>query len=80
MNPTESRQAIDYRDIAERYNDLARGQVLRLPRVYNITHFRRALERRGLTHRIDFKVSHQGSNCVIKRLSDVEMRTQTEEE
>lgn len=76
MNPTEHRpESLDYRGIAERYNALPPGRAFRIARVYNITHFRRALERRGLAHRVDFKVAHQGNHCIIRRLSDVPMDT-----
>lgn len=74
MKTTEDRpNRIDYGDIARRYNELEKGCALRIPRVYNITHFRAALERRGLLHRADFKASVKGRQCIIKKLSDARM-------
>lgn len=74
MNTDTDKPGIDYTDIARRYNELPIGRVILLPRVYHITNFRRRLESRGLTYRVDFKVYHQGRHCVIRRLRESEMQ------
>lgn len=58
---------IDYRKIAEAFNELPVGRTLRLDPVYNITVFRRTLERRAPSG--SFEVFQRRGNCFLKRVT-----------
>ena len=62
---------IDYRKLAEVYNQLAVGRTLKLDPVYNITAFRRTLERRAPAG--SFEVFQRRGNCFIKRITEDSM-------
>lgn len=64
-------QRIDYRKIAETYNSMEVGKVMRLESVYNITAFRRSLERRLPAG--NFDAYQRGKKCFIKRITSVPM-------
>ncbi|MCY1361516.1 hypothetical protein D9M69_481840 [compost metagenome] len=48
------------------------GSTLRMDKVYNITTFRQALERRGITAG-DATVFHRGNKCLITKQTDARM-------
>jgi len=62
---------LDYGKIAEAYNSLQVGQMLKLDPVYNITAFRRSLERR--LDKANFEAFHRGGHCFLKRKSTTPM-------
>lgn len=64
-------QRIDYRALAELYNKMAVGQTLKHAPVYNITVFRRNLQRRVAEG--SFSVFQRSGHCFIKRLTTAEM-------
>ncbi len=64
-------QRIDYRALADTYNKMAVGQTLKRPQVYNITMFRRNLQRRVAEG--GFEVYQRNGHCFIKRLTTAEM-------
>ena len=63
---------IDYRKIAEKFNTMEVGDTLRLDKVYNVTAFRRHLERR--TAKGALSVHQRHGKCFVKRLSDTPMQ------
>lgn len=67
LTPKQTR--IDYDKIAERYNSAQPGRGIEIPKVSNITNFKKALERRGLKEGEDFKAWHDGNVCKVQRLT-----------
>lgn len=63
---------IDYRAIAEKFNGMEVGKTMRLPKVYNITSFRRNLENRVKPEAIN--VYQRDGSCFIKRLTSEQMQ------
>ncbi len=64
---------LDYRGLAQAYNDLALGQSLRLRKQTNITNFKTALSRRDLEEGTDYRACQRGRHCYLTRLSDTPM-------
>lgn len=62
---------IDYERIAKVFNKMRPGQAMKLPKVYNITSFRRNLARRAPPSA--FEAYHREGHCYVKRLSEVGM-------
>lgn len=62
---------LNYREIAEAYNNLRVGQVLKRGGVYNITSFRKNLERR--LEKSNFEVYQRNGACFLKRKTAVLM-------
>lgn len=60
---------VDYPEIAAKYNELERGQALRLSKLSNVTHFKQALGRRGLKEGVDYEARQRGRFCFLKRIS-----------
>lgn len=69
----QPRQYIDYRLLADEYNRAPVRGTVRIPRVYNITLFRRALTNRGLAEK-DFSVANRGKECVIYKWTETAMK------
>jgi hypothetical protein len=63
---------LDYDEIATLYNTIAIGQAVKIKKVYNVTLFRQAIERRGLSS-ADVHIYQRGS-CYIERKSDTPMQ------
>lgn len=64
---------VDYDEVANRYNELPVGGVIRMERHTNIVHFKNALKRRGLEEHRDYKAYQRGKHCFLKRQSDKSM-------
>lgn len=63
---------IDYAELVDIYNKTYVGGKFRIPRVYNVTLFRRNLLRRGLAAD-DIAVYQRGGHCYLQRLTDAVM-------
>lgn len=63
---------IDYAELVDIYNKTYVTGKIRIPKVYNVTLFRKSLLRRGLTEK-DLAVWQRGQHCYIQRLTDAVM-------
>ncbi len=66
--------AIDYAEVAKSYNRIQPLQALRMGQVYNISLFKAALVRRGVTHGTDFKAFNKKGHTYVQRVSEKNMR------
>lgn len=60
---------MDYQRIAKAYNETPVGHSVVIPRVKNVTLFKAALYRRGLTDD-DFEAGNRRRECWITRLTE----------
>jgi hypothetical protein len=63
----------DYPAISKAYNEMPVGKALKLPRVYNVTLFRKTLTRHGLED-TDAAVFQRGNACFIQRKTETLMQ------
>lgn len=68
-----SAEQIDYAALATHYNALQIGGAVVMDKVYNITLFKRALERRGVVHNTDFQAYNADGKTYVKRLTITRM-------
>lgn len=64
---------IDYNKLADYYNSAEVEGAVEMDEVYNITLFKKALERRGLTLDEDFSAFNKDGKTFVKRLSQASM-------
>ena len=64
---------LDYAKIAKNYNSLAIGGAVVMDKVYNITSFKAALARRGVTVNVDFQAYNVRGETLVKRLTSTRM-------
>lgn len=70
----QSQAFIDYGALTKKYNELEMTAGLQLEKVYNITLFKRALERRGLIHGEDFHAYNKNGSTYVQRLTEKRMK------
>lgn len=63
---------VDYDELASAYNLQQVGGTLRIGKVTNVTNFKKALHRRGLSPG-DYEAYQRGRHCFLKRLSEKTM-------
>lgn len=63
----------DYKAIAKAYNKMPVGKALKMPRVYNITLFRKTLAGYGLKE-ADANIFQRNNACFIERKSEALMQ------
>lgn len=65
--------SIDYAKLSTMYNESAVGDGVELDKVYNITLFKKALERRGVIVGKDVEAFSSGDVTIVKRISTAAM-------
>lgn len=64
---------IDYTALAGKYNLLDKGKRLKMDKVSNISHLKRALSRRGIEENKDFQAYSKGNHSFILKLTNTDM-------
>lgn len=68
--PRRPLDRMDFYRLARDYNLLDRGRTLKMERVANVTHTKRALERRGIKDGEDCHAYNMGRFFYLRKLSD----------
>lgn len=69
QTPKPHKATLDYAGLADMYNARAIGDGVAMPKVYNITLFRKTLAGKGLVPDVDFTAFTKDGETVVKRLS-----------
>lgn len=69
----KERKPIDYDRIADFYNACDVEDAVEIPKVYNVTLFKKSLASHGITSDVDFYAFNKDGKTYVQRLTTVKM-------